>query len=145
MLYTVCFRQQNATVVNISWPHDRTIGASRQIYGLGVWPQVLRVHLRPSHTGSLQIFLLGFYNVFFQFMSKIISHNVICTHSHTPNILNLATYLEIHVFHMVCNLQYVVEQNVQVLSSYVYHSFTHKLKTTVIKPHRELLREPAVN
>ncbi len=41
----------------------------------------------------------------------------------------------------------VVEQNVKVLSSYVYHRlyFTHKLKNPIIKPHRKILMEPVAN
>ncbi len=39
---------------------------------------------------------------------------------------------------------YVVEQNVQVSSSCVYHRlyFTYKLKNPIIKPHRKISKEP---
>ncbi len=39
---------------------------------------------------------------------------------------------------------YVVEQNVKVSSSCVYHRlyFTHKLKNPIIKPHRKISKEP---
>ncbi len=42
---------------------------------------------------------------------------------------------------------YVVEQNVKVSSSCVYHRlyFTHKLKNPIIKPHRKISKEPAAN
>ncbi len=42
---------------------------------------------------------------------------------------------------------YVVEQNVKVSSSYVYHRlyFTHKLKKNIIKDHRKISKEPAAN
>ncbi len=42
---------------------------------------------------------------------------------------------------------YIVEQNVKVSSSCVYHRlyFTHKLKNPIIKPHRKISKEPAVN
>ncbi len=42
---------------------------------------------------------------------------------------------------------YIVEQNVKVSSSCVYHRlyFTHKLKNPIIKPHRKISKEPAAN
>ncbi len=43
---------------------------------------------------------------------------------------------------------YVVEQNVKVSSSYVYHKlcFTYKLKNPIIKPHIEgISKEPVAN
>ncbi len=42
---------------------------------------------------------------------------------------------------------YIVEQNLKVSSSCVYHRlyFTHKLKNPIIKPHRKISKEPAAN
>ncbi len=42
---------------------------------------------------------------------------------------------------------YIVEQNVKVSSSCVYHRlyFTHKLKNPIIKPHRKISKEPVAN
>ncbi len=42
---------------------------------------------------------------------------------------------------------YIVEQNVKVSSSCVYHRlyFTHKLKNPIIKPHRKISKERAAN
>ncbi len=42
---------------------------------------------------------------------------------------------------------YIVEQNVKVSSSYVYHKlyFTNKLKNPIIKPHKKISKEPTAN
>ncbi len=39
---------------------------------------------------------------------------------------------------------YVIEQNIKLSSSYVYHRlyFTHKLKNPIIKPHKKISKEP---